>query len=98
MKALEIVKKGIALTVGLGVMNIVNNIVKSTTPIGTSGLTKLVISIGSLAISGCVTAHVVGHTEKEVEKQIDVFKEELKELEEKEKKEKEKEKEEEKQA
>lgn len=67
-KVKELVKQGTRLVVSCGVGTIIANAVAATTPVGQVALvTKLAITVGTLALSGVVGDRCSDYTDKKID-------------------------------
>lgn len=74
MNKIELVKAGIGLIVSVGVGAIVGNAVKATTPGTIKGLSKFIVSMGSLAITGMTSYEATKYTEGRIDEIVDAVK------------------------
>lgn len=61
-----LVKEVGKLIVGTGVLTVVSNVIKTTTPATVSKIERVLIGVGTYAISSVITETVTTHVEKEI--------------------------------
>lgn len=64
MDTITIVKGSLKLATSFGVNNMVNNIIKTTTPAAVSTFNKVCITIGSIVVSDMVVTKCTDHFEE----------------------------------
>lgn len=75
MKKLDILKTGLSLLVSVGVGAVVGNAIKATTPETTKGIGKLLVTLGSLALTGIASDMASRYTETKIDEAADAVRE-----------------------
>ena len=70
MKKLEMVKAILKIAVSIGVGTIVGNAIKTTTPDDIKQLSKIAVSLGSLALTGIASDMAIKYVDKEVDDMV----------------------------
>lgn len=63
----QLVKTIVGFAAGAGVSRVLGNVVKATTPYDAGNFQKVMIGIGSFAITGLVSKHVADYVDDQVE-------------------------------
>lgn len=74
MKKLDMVKTVGGIIVSVGVGAIVNNIVKSTTPVSMGTIKKVCIGVGGLVLSSMISDKAVKYTETKIDSAVNEIK------------------------
>lgn len=74
MISIALIKTVTTALVSTGSGMVIGNAVRATTPKTISGLSKILVSVGSLAIGGFVADHVSTYADKKVDEVVDAVK------------------------
>lgn len=68
------IKTGLSVVVSVGVGAIVNNAVKSTTPVTTKGLTKLCVVVGTFVLGSMFSEKATKYTDEKIDEAVNQVK------------------------